>query len=208
MPASGTWGGFVRIVGATENCTRFETARHWSITGPAGPRGAQGAQGPQGNVGPAGPALLTVFDSTGKKVGEVISFLSIGQALVAFKLNTLSVVMDARPDILGGTSPGYVFFESTDCSTTPFLTGSLPPTGTGILFAATAVGGPGSSTLYVATGPLQTINARAYWPRQGDNPAPHPCINFGGQIDTRPAYPAAAIMSDLDSQFIPPFIAQ
>ena len=55
----------VRIVGPNQNCQGNETARHWSIQGPAGPAGpagptgttgAQGPTGPQGLQGPAGPA--------------------------------------------------------------------------------------------------------------------------------------------------------
>ncbi len=171
-------------------------------TGATGPQGATGPAGPQGNVGPAAPAL-SVFDSTVKKVGEVISFSGIGQALVAFNANNLSIVMTVTPNTLRGTSPDDVFFESTDCSGTAFILNAGQS-----LFVPTAIGGPGSSTLYVATGPLQTVNLRAYLPRQGDNATPWPCTSFGGSIDTRPAYPSAAVMSDVDSQFIPPFIAQ
>jgi len=167
-----------------------------------GPQGSQGPQGPQGNVGPAGPALLTVFDSTSKKVGDVISFLTIGQALVAFNVNNLSVVMDVRRDVLNGTISGAVYFESTDCSGTPFLSNNHISN----LFVPTGIGGPGSSTLYLATGPLQTITAHASWTRQGDNATPWPCENIGGV--TGQFFPAVAIMSDLDSQFTPPFIAQ
>ena len=47
--------GTLRIVAPNTNCTRFETAIDWSITGPAGPTGATGPTGPQGPAGPAFP---------------------------------------------------------------------------------------------------------------------------------------------------------
>jgi hypothetical protein len=39
----GSRKGSVRIVGATEGCSRYEVHRHWSITGPQGLQGLQGA---------------------------------------------------------------------------------------------------------------------------------------------------------------------
>lgn len=45
----------VRIVGANETCRNFESAVHWSISGPAGPQGLPGEQGPQGVPGAPGP---------------------------------------------------------------------------------------------------------------------------------------------------------
>jgi hypothetical protein len=97
--------------------------------------------------------------------------------------------------IVGMAPFQVVHFTSTDCSGTPFLEVSTS------FFQMTAVAGPGS-TVYAgphccSAGNAQTITSRSYWPKGGNCTV---AVETIGQ-----AYPAAAVLTDLDSLFIPPF---
>src|SRR5690242_6469414 len=118
--------GTLRIVGPSELCKSSETARDWSIAGPAGPQGPQGQQGPTGPQGPAGPGdpVRRLVDALGVDIGSVVRLNGSGlivDGLVAVH-DDRNLVLTFGVGFLDGTiAGGSIYFESTDCTGTPFI---------------------------------------------------------------------------------------
>ena len=127
----------VRIVGPNDVCRRNETSTHWSITGPQGPQGEPGTPADttitdslqtqiddlqsQVDALGGGAGSFIVFDSTGKRVGRVLSVVLSGQVpLVAFKVDGFSFALRVVPDGFQGNAADP-FFVSTNCSGTPHI---------------------------------------------------------------------------------------
>lgn len=139
---------------------------------------------------------LTVFDSTGKRVGRVISIpvATLESVVVTFKVDGQLVALQVDRNRFKTHDLVELWFETLDCSGTPFLRdGRL---NTRILPAA-AVSVPGS-TVYLADPKAtpQTITGGSRLLEDGT------CSTSQGF--TGPAIQAIPLI-DLDTAFIPPF---
>ena len=163
---------------------------------PTGPPGPAGPPGPQG---PPGPALLSVYDSTDKKVGETVSVSDFPVGVtVAIEANGYRFSVYVLRDRF---SPSYhrydgVFFESTDCTGTPLmLVGDL----ISWLWPLTAFAAPGSTVYIVdpATNPPEgfAVLRSRLLPRETCKPE-----NSNAWVA-----PAVSTGLDLDAEFTPPF---
>ena len=115
------------------------------------------AQSPSGTSGPAvgpnGPegALLRVFDSNNKFVGNVVGTGANGTvAHVPYRLNGILFTLGVSRTAVGGNGGGPLY-ETSNCTGTPYMQSDGS-----IIFAASGVGG---NTLYVedVRAPAQTI---------------------------------------------------
>jgi hypothetical protein len=205
-------GRLTRLVVANEPCRRNEIRIKWNVagpkgdlgpqgpmgpqgvagatgpTGPEGPKGDTGAvglQGPQGPTGPKGPAGrgFQVVDSRGAVLGPLLGPDEVG-IHVGDQWLTLGVSTSTLANQL------YVWYESTDCSGTPYLfANDLPP-----------LGETDNTLLYYPAAPLQVRTIRS----QG---------RFGGGVCYRQSLEpqmlvgVATPLVDLSS-FVPPFSVQ
>ena len=141
--------GNVRVVGDPSLCKKNETPVTWNVgatgsigpTGPQGPTGAQGEQGPtgpqgpqgeqgpigpqgpQGEQGPAGPSsAMEVYDDANQLLGKYLFAHDTGWGEYLVKVMIESLKKEASIDIFTGELKRDPFFyESTDCTGTPYL---------------------------------------------------------------------------------------
>lgn len=149
--------GRVRIVSPGGLCNPKETATDWNITGAPGPQGPQGAQGSAGPPGPSSSEGLAIYDSTVRKLGDVITVIPNGGSdgpirdfVFPFRMNGTTYVLTIGPglDIFFGNAVG-TFFESTDCSGPMWISPrKLTPPGTPAALPHVAVLYPGW-TMYI-----------------------------------------------------------
>src|SRR5262245_3062020 len=156
---------------------------------------------------------LIVVDSTGKRVGDVVSWNNKVPG-VAFQLNNFLFLLYVAQHRFFGT--GYVqlgdtlYFESTDCSGTPFLLAEplLNPSAKEANLTpvpVVAVNLPGN-TLYIPdeNAPVNRTMKSVLDPftPQGSYTAPGTCSSVNSlQISSLRAKPSI----DLDTLFTPPF---
>jgi len=140
--------GLMRIVAVTATCHRSETPVDWPKTAATG----------------GGDAPTAVFDSTGRKVGNVVGTLNnmgLQAPAVALRVGDVTVVLAALRtrlcEIVGACTappdpppdPGAVVFESADCAGDPFLFAPAAGTGAESIVPLTTIAGP-NDTLFVA----------------------------------------------------------
>jgi len=154
---------------------------------------------------------LTVIDSNGKKVGNVLSLGGHNnQPVVGFKLNNLLFLLNVAQNRLFGTGPyqggDTLFFESSDCTGMPYLI-VLPPVIPILLeyyrspVPVVAVNVPGN-TLYV---PDENIPVARTMKSALDPFTPQGvCSTVNNQIPSVQAIPTI----DLATMFTPPFKIQ
>jgi hypothetical protein len=145
---------------------------------------------------------LTVFDSKGKPVGNVIGFTStiwteaIGSGpVVALKVNGVLLVVAVEPTRFVGTQ-NFLYFESSDCSGIPFVQAYEPDTR---LMPRTAVKG---DIIYAETGGPQTINPGSRLPIAGAVPPPICSTAF---IPATLKAIQVVPLIDISAHFTPPF---
>jgi hypothetical protein len=204
--------GLSRIVEAGEECTRFETARHWSLAGPQGlpgfqgPPGVPGPPGPQGESGIRGPQglpgpALVVLDSNKTRVGYVVrldpGISGQGQdPIAAVRISGQFIAVRATPHKLflaGRRMP--VLYEGLNCTGAPWVEGPFPA-----LVADVGIAPPGQ-TLYFpdVTVPSQFMLFRSAFREGGCENRPPPLVAFGATASL------AIALGDLDNIFVPPF---
>lgn len=89
-----------------------------------GAPGPQGPVGPQGTAGPVGPGGLSLYDSTGKRVGAVSDIRSFAEADVVIELDSRLYLVTFTPNDTKETGP--MFYISTDCTGPPYNTNDYP----------------------------------------------------------------------------------
>jgi hypothetical protein len=142
----------VRIVGPNENCSKLETPRHWSITGPQGPQGIQGPPGPSGTGGGTG----VYVETNGVVVGPALDLLGntarpVPQLGTGNKLWLLLLSINGIADTLGGVNQ---YFTSSDCSGAPFFEAVLSQDDPNAFANTPHVF---NNTIVRSTGPIQQI---------------------------------------------------
>ena len=169
----------VRILSASDSCTRAETPLSWNREGPAGPAGATGPAGPagpQGEQGPPGPAGTGGSAAAFERVagaGSVKSTFPAYDTVVTMHLPAGSYMLNAYLEVLltdGGT-PG-VSHETADglCQFSPNLVGGahIQNPGAGGLAGAQFV----QAIQHVTIGELVQLSA--------DGDVSVACSKFGG----------------------------
>jgi len=144
---------------------------------------------------------LEVFDSKGKRVGNVLGFhpsrLPVVSCSVGGRLVILAADSDrftANPNIVGSLETFNLFFESVNCSGTPFVGFDTSTVISLVPITVLYVTG-GAGKLYVPDGLAQTITVKSF--TSGTD-----CIEADGPIPD--ATPVRLIL-DLATQFQPPF---
>ena len=149
--------------------------------GVAGPAGATGPQGPEGPKGDTGPGALSVFDSTGKRIGPVLS-ISSTEVQTLVDVNGQQFLVNAG--VAGFKEQAIIHFPSTDCSGTGYSTEIEPP----LQFFKTAsfVIGPNRTLLEVdEAGPsIPFSNTRSVFDARDGV-----CRTLGSATGTTPMYP-------------------
>lgn len=153
------------------------------------------AQSPQPTLQPI--ERLIVVDSQGKPVGALVGLdmnpqLDDFNTWVAFRFNQVVAVINVSKSGFNSAFQPAVYFQSVDCSGTPFIDNRVAIGMTPVV----AVAFPGS-TLYVANGSVPlTITAQSASVRPGQCEAVP-----GAQPEVLPATKGP----DLDAHFTPPF---
>ena len=142
--------GILRI--GTE-CGANDTPISWNVTGPAGPQGAPGAPGPAGPQGPpggtgpqgspgaagsqaapgkpgpqgpTGPGAVVV-DTNGRVLGPVVSLTDrLDGAVVMVERDGLVGLVDVNRQFASGHGDFLLYYESINCSGTPWVYPSPP----------------------------------------------------------------------------------
>ena len=174
--------GSVRIVGVSGACKKNETTAHWSIAGPQGPAGGG----------------LRVVDSNGAVVGLLVGG-PIGDTTVIMSFaGTQFVVVVKRGRIHPATrfeSDMTRFFESTDCTGTPYFLSSFL---TEEFFEVFTLSVDGTTLLYSDPSLAQARQLRSF--NQGVPPGACQLETINGlatPISTTPVIP--------NFGFVPPF---
>ena len=170
---------------------------------------APGWRTPKVVVGLAGLLLVSgcsamtakeqVFDADGKPVGPLLRSATATSLIVRVRTGEATAALRLRQ--AGLVAEGMLYYESTDCSGTPFLDALsvVAPGHVSTLLASTAIGGPGR-TVYVAVpyGWARSI-------RVGSFSVNETCY-FAEPFTKRVR--AARPLADLTTHFPPPFHIQ
>jgi hypothetical protein len=133
------------------------------VAGPAGPQGPAGPSGPIGPAGPQGPAGpaatgdiggLRVVDSRGTLVGY---FVAAAGDFAVVPINDSWYRFQIAPSGFVTSTLSTFFFESADCTGTPFVM----PDGSAETFFKTVARVDGS-TAYLPSGVAQTRSLKSY----------------------------------------------
>lgn len=151
---------------------------------------------------------LKVFDATGKKVGDVLSMKEYSAGypngsspIVALKFGGHVFTVEVLRHQLSGNLSDLLYFQSQDCTGTPYLRGYL---GAPALFGdqadvllAAHVSAPGKTVYLPVPGSIsQSRSVQSSWWRDG-------VCQLGGDAGllSVPAFP----LIDLNTVFTPPF---
>lgn len=158
---------------------------------------------------PSATQQLAVYDSGGKKVGDVTGaqyYLGPFVPQVSFKVEDFPFMLLVFRD--GFVQGSEVLWESAACSGAPFVLGSTSyghPMSSSMPIVA--VGLPGS-TVYVEDGPARVITVRSYssQPVLGTDPSlgSSQCGRAAPFLSSYPTYPARPLIN-MDTEFKPPF---
>lgn len=157
--------------------------------------------------GPRPTHQLAVYDADGKRVGPLAGEIVLGTVpvpMVAFELDQNPFMLFIYRDGLDGAS--QVGWESDDCSGLPFLEATYSNAHSTLPFVG--VGVPGS-TVYVQTGPPQTVSIGSVSSDVFQTPSepawlPRRCIPIGASPHWTVGAPARPL-EDMDAHFTPPF---
>ena len=163
---------------------------------------AQNGRDDRGNNRPHPVEKLTVVDSQGKRVGNVLGF-SNSSTLVALTIERTLVVLGVQytqflePDSESlGTLFRQVYFESVNCSGQPFAVGVISDPGFVPMTPRTILDASGTGRLYVQDGSPKTIVAKSVR------------INSPGgcaEVEFEALATPLRFLTDLYTTFTPPF---
>jgi hypothetical protein len=146
---------------------------------------------------------LTVVDANGKTLGTAAAINAIGDqrptVTIAFSLSGRFFALEVAKDSFFGADD--LWFESTDCSGTPFFeTFEISDRGGAPLNLSRAGVAPPGSTVYLPNleATPRTIAARSSLGHRGT------CVSFDFTNDVGPVVPTEPHL-DLNSLFTPPF---
>jgi hypothetical protein len=144
----------------------------------------------------------TIFDVTGKKVGDVDSMGVLSLPAVYFRVGDFTFGLIVYRPRFQGNAGSDVFFETSDCSGTPFIR----MLSTLIAVPVTTVARPGNTVYFAEPDATpQTITAMSRLPQGGGDGPAGPCTAADEVFsDAVPAIP----LVDMDTHFTPPFIAR
>lgn len=161
--------------------------------GPQGPPGQPGKPGADGAVGPPGPGAVVVYSANDESLGTLVNFIghedlfppsatvyipAIGK-LFQFSIKDGTNYWRPLPS-LGNRSSNHIYFESQDCSGTPYIKRNELPTEylSSLAYLVLAYVGPDATGAYerqyVVQTPLTSTVARSFHDQNKDSC--EPCI--------------------------------
>ena len=150
---------FTSVSGTTFACN--------GAAGAPGGQGIQGLKGDKGNPGiqgqpgtPCPSAAKQVFDATGALVGDLAGVLDLtGGTITSVLRGGIIWSLNMKTGETGSHQTASLFFESTDCTGTPYDSGFQHPQAT-----VSPRGGPHDpgESVYRTTGPPVTVTYRSY----------------------------------------------
>lgn len=166
------------------------------VAGPAGPIGATGPQGIPGLKGDTGQGALSLYDSTERRIGPVLS-ISSTQVQTLVDVNGQQFLVNAS--VAGFKEQAIIHFPSTDCSGTGYSTEVEPSQQ--FFRNASFVIGPNRTLFEVDESALSNPfnNTRSVFDARDGV-----CRLLGSATGTTPMYPLVPLV-DLATFGTPPF---
>ena len=145
---------------------------------------------------------LTIYDSLGTKVGDVSDTSQASLPTATFRVGDFKFLLIVYKMTFLGNSGSDIYFESTDCSGTPYMRGLSEF----MILPATSIALPGNKVYgFPADSTRSTITAHSHLPYIGPDTVSTACA---GTEETFDDAVIAIPLVNLDDYFVPPYIAR